>query len=234
MFPRTNPNFATGRIMPPSKNANYQQMFQNTDPYAKAITQNPGLLTATPERTQQLAATMTAAPPPTMQPGETAAQFFARIRGLATPQTATAPAPAPAPVAPATTVQTATPATTTGYSTLDNVITQFGAGGGATASDIFGAMRNLPPTPDINPDEKIRNAAQALVGPLSGIPSISPQALERLKAGYPPDLNMISPSFFQNASPTLQEALKGLYSSVSIRPEDLAHTYEQYTPRSLR
>lgn len=77
------------------------------------------------------------------------------------------------------------------------------------------------------------NAAQLLSGALQGNPFVTPEGLARLYSGRAPLLNEIDPTFWAATSPTLRDALLGLYQSMGMRPEDVEFTMRQWTPQGM-
>jgi len=69
---------------------------------------------------------------------------------------------------------------------------------------------------------------------IAGNPFVSVQGLARMKRGLMPLLNQFDPQFWTRTDPTIVEAMKGLYQSISIRPERVEFTTQQFKPESLR
>ena len=87
----------------------------------------------------------------------------------------------------------------------------------------------------LNPDAQIRDASQALaqgLGDAGGM--ITPEALERMRRGYPPTYQDVNPAFHRYASPFLRQTLAGLWGSVGQRPEEQQFYTQQFTPAGLR
>ena len=96
------------------------------------------------------------------------------------------------------------------------------AGGG----NLGGPLTQAAPSPT-------SNAAQLLSGALAGNPFIAPEGLARLYSGRAPLLSEIDPTFWGATSPTMREALMGLYQSMGLRPADVEFSMRQWTPPSL-
>jgi len=79
----------------------------------------------------------------------------------------------------------------------------------------------------------LANAARLLANSLAGNPFISPEGLANLQRGLLPNMNALSPAFFQNTSPTIADALQGLYRSGGIRTPDLMFALQQMAPESF-
>lgn len=87
-------------------------------------------------------------------------------------------------------------------------------------------------TPPFQP-KPVMDAAQLLGGALAGNPFITGGGLSQLEAGRAPLLSQIDPTLLSATSPTIIEALLGLYSAIGMRPEDVQHTLQQFTPVGL-
>ncbi|KKN72529.1 hypothetical protein LCGC14_0410330 [marine sediment metagenome] len=143
-------------------------------------------------------------------------------------------------------------------SPVQKAVSQFGQG--TNIQDIFRAIQTqgvqpqLPPepfpgglggqpvsispspvtlTPPVIDDSPTAQAARLLSGAVAGNPFISQEGQGRLQGGQAPLLNQITPSFFRQTSPVIQQSLLGLFQSLGLRPEDVSFIMQQFTPRGF-
>ena len=249
LFARLNPNFASGRYTPPSKNlAQQPRLFRSADPYAAQSRVMQAMQ-------QRLATGGTGGVPSTGMSGGQAPMPYA-MPGQ--PQGGVQqPIQMPHMMPP---MGSFDPTRTDAYggafhrARIAEAQQNFNPmGGGTNTADIVRAVQagqqpGQPGMPGVgqpgigipgvppgqNPNEQVRQAAQLFGGSVAGNPFMTPEALARLQAGYVPDENMINPAFYQYTSPVIQQALAGLRQSVGYRPEEQSFIKSMFTPAGLR
>ena len=199
LFPRPNPNFATGRYNPPSKNVAQQEMFQQNNPYASNV----------------MGATLNAPP---VQPGS-----MMDIYNRYGQQGATV-----GPLAAATAPVAAAVGSFGAGTSIDDIARSYYAGVPNTIPPVLQPPVGpnvptppLPGTPPLQNTGPLADAARLFSGSVAGNPFINAAGQGRLSTGYLPDMNQINPAFWRYTSPVIQQALSGLYQSGGFRPEDL-------------
>lgn len=91
-----------------------------------------------------------------------------------------------------------------------------------------------PIAPTISPGSYVADAARLLGGAVGNNPFISQAARTGLSEGGVPALNQISPAFFRYTTPSISQALLGLFESIGRPREDSLFTVNQFRPPSIR